>query len=199
MCGRYYVDERMAEEIDRLVKEISDRSRLAQMKKDVFPSEEAAVLTGLGNGRGLGLSWQRWGFPGFQKSRVIFNARTETVLEKGMFRDSVKNRRILVPCTWFYEWSSDKKKTAFWREDEPVVYMGGIYKSFGEENRFVILTTPANASVSPVHGRMPLIIHKDEFRAWLFDEGQAQQLLKTPSVLLNKSWENGCTGGGALL
>lgn len=199
MCGRYYVDERMAEDISRLVKEISDRSRLEQMRKDVFPSEEAAVLTGLGNGNGLKLSWQRWGFPGFQKSRVIFNARTETVLEKGMFRDSIKTRRILVPCIWFYEWSKDKKKTAFWREDEPVVYMGGIYKKFGEENRFVILTAPANEWVSPVHGRMPLIIDKEKLKDWMFDEGQAERMLKTPSVFLHKNLENGCTGGDALL
>ena len=51
-----------------------------------------------------------WGFPGFDKKGVIFNARSETALEKKTFRDSVKERRCIIPATGFYEWSEKKDK-----------------------------------------------------------------------------------------
>lgn len=197
MCGRYYVDDATAREIERLVKEISGRSKLEQMNNDVFPSGEAAVLTG--EGGSLALSWQRWGFPGFRKSQVIFNARAETVLEKAMFRESIQNRRAIVPCTWFYEWDSKKERAAFLREDEEVTFMAGFYKRFGEEERFIILTAAANESVAPVHGRMPVIIEPEAIHDWIFDEIQAKRLLKTSPVALKKYVENGCAGPGSLL
>lgn len=197
MCGRYYVDDKTAREIERLVKEISDRARLEQMRRDVFPSDEAAVLTGGGNA--LTLSWQRWGFPGFQKSQVIFNARSETVLEKRMFKESVENRRVVVPCTWFYEWSREKEKTAFWRSDAPVVFMAGFCKKIGTEDHFVILTTEANASVAPVHSRMPLVLESGAVSTWIFDDGEALRMLRQPQVLLKKSTDSGCMGNDSLV
>jgi putative SOS response-associated peptidase YedK len=30
-----------------------------------------------------------------------------------------------------------------------------------------IITTQANAEVSPIHGRMPLVIHPDDYERWL--------------------------------
>lgn len=197
MCGRYYVDDETAREIERLVGELNGRSRLEQMKNDVFPAKEAAVLTG--EGGGLALSWKRWGFPGFQKNRVIFNARAETVLEKAMFRESVQKRRVIVPCTWFYEWDKRKERVAFRREDEPVTFMAGFYKRFGEEDRFVILTSEANASVAPVHSRMPVLIDREAVRGWIFDDGQAERLLRPSQAILKKYMENGCAGSGSLV
>ena len=46
--------------------------------------------------------------------------------------------------------------------DGEKVFMAGCYNWFGEEARFVILTTAANASVAHVHERMPLMLEEEE-------------------------------------
>ena len=52
------------------------------------------------------------------------------------------------------------------------------------EARYCILTTQANASVAPVHHRMPLVLRAQEVRPWLEDEQTARRLLhETPPEL----------------
>ena len=51
--------------------------------------------------------------------------------------------------------------------------------------RFVILTTEANPSVSPVHERMPLILEPRELRNWVLDDGAVEPLLQKTPVLLD--------------
>ena len=62
--------------------------------------------------------------------------------------------------------------------------MAALYGVFGGEARYCILTTQANASVSPVHHRMPLVLRAQEVRPWLEDEQTARRLLhETPPEL----------------
>jgi putative SOS response-associated peptidase YedK len=42
-------------------------------------------------------------------------------------------------------------------------------------DRFTMLTTTSNASVSPYHHRMPFILRADQFCAWLGDDWLAVQ------------------------
>lgn len=58
---------------------------------------------------------KRWGFPGFQNKKLLFNARSETALEKPTFRDSLLHRRCVIPAAWFYEWDPKKQKFEFFR------------------------------------------------------------------------------------
>ena len=65
--------------------------------------------------------------------------------------------------------------------------MAGFYSRFEGEDRFVILTTDANASMKEVHDRMPLTLEPRELDSWLFDDEAAKELLqKTPSLLNKK-------------
>jgi len=41
----------------------------------------------------------------------------------------------------------------------------------------VILTRDANASVSPIHHRMPVVVRKTEIRDWLFNRASASAIL----------------------
>ena len=62
--------------------------------------------------------------------------------------------------------------------------MAALYGVFGGEARYCILTTQANASVAPVHHRMPLVLRAQEVRPWLEDEQTARRLLhETPPEL----------------
>ena len=87
MCGRYYVDDETAREIEKLIQQVDQKLRQDSMaavkkisQKDICPAQMAPVLAG----RGISLycGWQRWGFPGFQGKQVIFNARCESAMEK---------------------------------------------------------------------------------------------------------------------
>lgn len=167
MCGRYYVDDDTAREIERLARNVDGRTG-RQGSRDIHPSEAAAVLTG--RRAALSAEVMHWGFPQYQRRGLLINARCETVLERKLFRDSVLHRRCIIPAKHFYEWDSEKTKVIFFREDRPAVYMAGFYNRFQEEDRFIILTTAANDSVEKVHDRMPLILEESELEEWIYDD-----------------------------
>lgn len=188
MCGRYYIDEESTEEIDEICRlvngkvEISDIEKVQFLTKDIHPTETAPVL--LAANQKLRCRLLCWGFPGFQGKQTIFNARSESVLEKKMFRESFEYRRIVVPAAWFYEWNRNKEKNIFQQKEQQTLFMAGIYNRYQDEEHFVILTTKANESMKPVHDRMPLILEKNEIIPWIFDREKAEEFLhKVPGVL----------------
>lgn len=187
MCGRYYVDDDTAREIERLVRQVDESMRrkaadIHLQAKDIHPSEIAPVIAS--ENKNLRLRWQKWGFPGFQRKQLIFNARSESALEKRMFRESVAHRRIVVPAAGFYEWNKNKEKNIFYREGQPVLFMAGFFDRYQDEERFVILTTAANESMQPVHDRMPLILERNEIEKWLNENQMVEDFLrKTPAQL----------------
>lgn len=167
MCGRYYIDDETVRKIRQVVREV-DRKIRGERTGDIFPSQTAAVLTG--KNAGMREEEMCWGFPRHQKKGLLINARAETVLERKTFRDSVLHRRCVIPAKQFYEWDADKNKVTFGRSDGCVLYMAGFYNRFQNEDRFIIITTPANDSVSRVHDRMPLILEEKELEDWVYDE-----------------------------
>ena len=186
MCGRYYVDDDTAREIEKLIRQVDEKMRKAENihlhAGDIHPSEVAPVIAADHND--LCCRWQRWGFPGFNGKQLIFNARRESALEKKMFRECVEHRRVVVPAARFYEWNKNKEKNIFYREDQPVLYMAGLYNCYQDEDRFVILTTAANESMKPVHDRMPLLLERDEIKEWLLEDSLTENFLqKTPALL----------------
>lgn len=185
MCGRYFTDSTVTEELHVIFgvprKEFNDPET-----KDVHPSDTAEVLACMQTG--VQIRQMKWGFPGFEKNRLIFNARAESALEKRMFQDNIRSKRIIVPSRGFYEWDSQKNKKTFQRKDQKALLMAGCWEQFGTEQRFVILTTKANESVQGVHHRMPLILDPKDAEVWLLDDGQTEFLLhKVPCALENKS------------
>ena len=166
MCGRYFVDEAVFREAETLVQAV-DRG----FQKDAgerYPSGSAAVICGRNSG--LRLEQMRWGLVRQDKKRLLINARAETVLERKTFLNGVRTRRCIIPARSFYEWDRDKTKVTFYREDHRTVYMAGFYNCLADGCRFVILTTQANDTVSPVHHRMPLVLEKGELNDWVYDD-----------------------------
>lgn len=190
MCGRYYIDDDTAREIEKLVRQVDKKMRQTPaassslQAKDIHPSEVAPVIAA--EGQNLCCRWLRWGFPGFHGKQLIFNARSESVLEKKMFRESAEQRRIAVPAAWFYEWNKKKEKNIFYRKGQPILYMAGLYNRYQDEDRFVILTTEANDSMRPVHGRMPLVLERDEIQQWLNEDQLVESFLKKMPPLLER-------------
>lgn len=175
MCGRYYIDETAEAEIRKMVMRVGERLRMSG-KMDIYPGSRAPVII---KDRNYELSEELfpWGFPGFQNKGLVINARAESVSEKKMFRDSVQNRRCVIPAAGFYEWNKKKEKYTFTKTDGEILYFAGIYNLYDYENRFVILTTQANESMVRVHDRMPLILSKEEIEDWILDGGRAEEML----------------------
>ena len=96
------------------------------------------------------------------------------------------SRRVVIPATRFYEWNRNKERNTFCMEETPILFMAGIYNRYPDGDRFTILTTQANASMEPVHDRMPLILAPEELKTWLFDESQTTRLLKSTPCLLKR-------------
>ncbi len=154
---------------------------------DICPSQSAAVLTG--RGPGLTLERMQWGFPLYKGGGLLINARAETVLEKKLFRDSVRRRRCVVPARHFYEWDRDKNKAMFFREDSPLICMAGFYDQFQGNDCFVIITVPACGPVSLVHDRMPLILEEQELSDWIRSDGFLEYALRREPPFLRRQQE----------
>lgn len=185
MCGRYYVNEITWAEVQKVL--AAAEGKLRMEAGDIHPSDRAVVITG--GSRGMTAERMAWGFPQYQRKGILINARAENIFDRVTFRDSMLRRRCVVPAGGFYEWNRAKEKASFQRTDAPVLYMAGIYQRFEEEERFVILTTKANASVAAVHDRMPLILEEKELEKWIYEEAYAERLLKKVPVLLERRQE----------
>ncbi len=109
------------------------------------------------------------------KGRRIINARAETLLERPAFRGAVRHRRCLVPADGFYEWTGPrgrKRAVLFTLPDERPFAMAGLWERWmgangGEIETMAIVTVDANADVAPVHERMPALLRREHWRAWL--------------------------------
>lgn len=228
MCGRYYMEDDTAREIEKVIRWVDGKlraQRTAQEAKqeqgagiaqeqnpwnegkeditaglgkagDIYPAALAPVLgAGMDTAgyRTLDCRMLRWGLPGYspkgngKKGQVIFNARSETAMEKPTFREGIKNHRIVIPAAGFYEWNHKKEKYRFRRTDSPVLFMAGCFRRYEDGDRFVILTTAANASMEPVHDRMPLILEPDEIADWIWDGERTKNLLEKQPCLLERT------------
>ena len=176
MCGRFYISDDTAREIEKTIRMVDERLR-KERTGDIHPTEMAPVISYRKDDMVIGD--KKWGFPGFDSKKVIFNARAESVLEKKMFRESVLRRRLIIPAAGFYEWNRKKEKVTFTSavKEQPLLYMAGFYNRYGEEERFVILTTGANDSMADVHERMPLLLKHQELEEWLRDDRRLEEFL----------------------
>lgn len=181
MCGRYYVDDEMANEISRIIKNLDNCFKKVK-EGDVCPSQNALVITG--KETGLSPAFMQWGFPRFDQKGLIINARAETVTERRTFRDSVLHRRCIIPARRYYEWDAAKEKVTFSRTDSPILYMAGFHQIMQDKERFVVITTQANDSVRKIHDRMPLILEEQELEEWIYNDGAVDFILsRTPAAL----------------
>ena len=178
MCGRYHFSAELLDEIRDLTEQKDWKLELGVLDRDIHPGDTAPVIVAAGDqGGSLRVCRQKWGYPGPGGKGLVFNARSESVFEKRMFRDSVSMRRAVVPVSWFYEWNKNKEKFTFTKEGSRILFLAGFYGRYEDGDHFVILTTQANASMAPVHSRMPLVLEREQVREWILDSAKTKELL----------------------
>lgn len=176
MCGRYNFTLEESEEIMEILEMLNAKVQGKVITTgEIFPTNQAPIL--IEEKKTIAPALSTWGFPKFDGKGVIINARSETAFEKKTFRDSLMNRRCIIPSTGFYEWNSQKKKFLFNLEDTNTLYMAGLYSYYRDKMCFVVLTTEANESMQEVHSRMPLIMRKQEIERWIRDDQATNELL----------------------
>ena len=178
MCGRYHFSAELLDEIRDLTEQKDWKLELGVLDRDIHPGDTAPVIVAAGDqGGSLRVCRQKWGYPGPGGKGLVFNARSESVFEKRMFRNSVSQRRAAVPVSWFYEWNKNKEKFTFTKEGSRILFLAGFYGRYEDGDHFVILTTQANASMAPVHSRMPLVLEREQVREWILDSAKTKELL----------------------
>ena len=111
MCGRFFVEgesenellARMIAEAERRQQAITGESSIA--KGEVFPASTIAAMA-VGKSGEIGIFPMVWGFHLQPNHKLIINTRSETALEKPLFKKSMLERRCLIPCSWYFEWET---------------------------------------------------------------------------------------------
>lgn len=198
MCGRYYIESEednieIRNIIDEINRKFADSTTAMQMKiGEIFPTNIAPVLIE-GNDAVQAMP-MKWGFPRWQGSGVVINARSETAAQKSMFRSALLERRIVIPTSGFYEWKhvegkASKEKYLFREPGKTFLYLAGCYTEFAQpdgtkEARYTIFTTAANDSMVSYHDRMPVLLEKNECTPWIRDGKIADDILHRRPVNL---------------
>ena len=186
MCGRYYFTRISEDEKLDAVNKYMEKNYPGEYKTgEIFPGDIVpAVIDRKGK---LVAVPAGFGFPGYQDNKLIINARSETAAEKKTFADCLRDRRMILPASGFYEWNHhdrEKTKYLFTVDAMQTIYLCGIYKLVDGAYRFVILTRPANESMIEVHDRMPVIVGEKEVRPYLTDRDAAAEIIATASPML---------------
>ena len=145
---------------------------------NITPSQYIPVLRGDASGE-LAPAMLRWGLvPSWAKDPSIgqkmINARAETVAEKPSFRAAYRRRRCVILADGFYEWQQEAGARQPWyitAADRQPFAMAGLWEHWdkGDEplQTCAIITTAANAFMTKLHHRMPVILTPDAATSWI--------------------------------
>lgn len=117
---------------------------------------------------------------------------SKTVAKKPAFRDAwQKNRRCLIPFSWFYEWDQRTQPKQPWKvslKDQPIMVMAGLWDVTQTSSKEALLsctivTTEPNQTLKAIgHHRSPVLLQKENWDVWLTGVAEkAQELLQSPS------------------
>ncbi|MGD9851825.1 MAG: SOS response-associated peptidase [Nitrospirales bacterium] len=192
MCGRFTRKEsftQLAESLNLA------HLPLLEPRYNIAPSQSIACVRVNPTSREKEYVQLRWGLvPSWARDPGIghkmINARAETVAEKPSFRNAFKLQRCLILADGFYEWKREgKAKQPYYihmKDDRPFVF-AGLWEHWKQGDdppleSCAMITTGPNQVMEPIHHRMPVILHPDDYLFWLDPAMQDPQSL---GVLLN--------------
>ncbi len=205
MCGRYVV----AYDPATLVAGFTlARAPVFPRRWNVAPQSDVPVVYETREGERVA-ELMRWGLvPHWAKEPSIGhklnNARADGLFDKPSFRQAARRRRCLLPATGFYEWQARPSGKQPWYvtpKDEPWFAMAGLFEAWrppgGPDDApwlltCCVITTDANALMAPIHDRMPVVIPRAHWAAWLARGEQRPEalapLLVPPDPTTMRAW-----------
>lgn len=184
MCGRYALNI-LAD--DLAVEFAVNSTNLAAVFQNwnISPTSSIPFISSdnqAGDSRQIQMA--NWGIiPSWAKdaSRQVnaINARVESIALKPSFKSAFKSRRCLIPVTGYYEWATElgeyKPKQPFYisNKDASTIAIAGIYEHWvnpqtsSEVTTAAIITREVSGILKPIHHRMPVILPRSLWSAWL--------------------------------
>jgi len=185
MCGRYVV----AYDPQTLVAGFSlTRIEPFERRWNVAPQSPVPVVYETRDGERV-CEPMRWGLvPHWARDETIGarlnNARSEGMADKPSFRQAVRRRRCVLPASGFYEWQpvtpphgrAYKQPWYISPATEPCFAMAGLFEAWRPPGSAAdapwlltccVITTAANALMAPIHDRMPVMLPRQHWSAWL--------------------------------
>jgi putative SOS response-associated peptidase YedK len=200
MCGRFTYRLTWPELVRLYRLTLDMPARNTQPRYNICPTTSIdAVIERDGTRELLPMRWglipSWWSKPLKEMKVATFNARTETVADKPVFRDAFKRTRCLIPASGYYEWQdtpNGKQPFYFTRRDEQPITFAGLWdawrdKQAGETIKScAMIITDANEFVAEVHDRMPVILEANQFESWLSGSAGVELLKPAPDDVLQR-------------
>lgn len=138
----------------------------------------------------------RWWKKTIKELPATFNARSDTVADKPMYRDAFRRRRCILPASGYYEWrkgdDGGREPHYFTRTDGEPLSLAGLWDEWTDPATgeivlsATIIVTDANAEAATVHNRMPVILEQDQFANWLSGKSGTEILQPVPAGTLTE-------------
>jgi putative SOS response-associated peptidase YedK len=193
MCGRYELKSK-ARALNKQFPPLHLGQGDMPGNGEIRPTDPVLIITG--GEHGYQGSKARWGLVGHFLDRApsspLINLRSEGLAAKPFYSKILKRNRCLIPATAFYEWqplAGRKQKIRISQPNSETLMFAGIFDHHPTAGvTCAILTTAADATIRPIHERMPLILGHEESNFWLadypeFPDSEFAALLQTPAPL----------------
>ena len=210
MCGRYAAAKdpaALAEEF-----ETTEATERLAPDYNVAPTKRVYIVVDrdAGEQRHRSLEVARWGLvPSWAKDPSIgnrmVNARAETLGEKPAFKRAFAKRRCLLPADGYYEWYEPvggpvgrggrplKQPFFIHRADGRSLAMAGLFEWWrdpsvpeGDPGHWLlsctVITTQATDTLGRIHDRMPMVIDRSGWSAWLDPDAADPHALLVPAA-----------------
>jgi len=123
--------------------------------------------------------WTKYNETAHRIKQLALNARSETIFEKPMFRQSILSKRCMVVVDGFFEWRHWNNKSYPYyislTNHQPFA-LAGIWDKWQnpgtgiESLTFSVITTEANPLMAQIHNtkkRMPAILSRENEKKWI--------------------------------
>lgn len=120
-----------------------------------------------------------WGFPLDGGKKTVFNTRIESALDGSrMWLGPLRDGRCLLPVASFFEPHATetsvsprtgrpiKRQYEFANESGMPLLLASVH----DGTHLSVVTSEPNASVAPIHPRMPLVLRFEEVETWLYGD-----------------------------
>lgn len=163
MCGRFSLSSNLEELQNEFSNEISGNF---PVKYNISPGQSPVVISLKKNN--FYLNKIHWGFKVPKLGKLVINARSETIIEKPLFKNLLLQNRCLIPANSWFEWDNEKKPYLIKHKKNDIIAFAGLQRiEENQERSFVIITTDAEKDLKKIHNRTPLVIKKENFLLWL--------------------------------
>lgn len=177
MCGRF-IQAQSAEQYARYLRLASLESGQCQSDSrfNIAPGSDIMAFLFDGTPR---CEMLRWGLvpswaDGPDNRYAMFNARAESLHERKAFRQAFSQRRCLIPADGFYEWHTEchgRQPYLIHSAQQQPLFFAGLWERWLRDEQIIhsctIVVTEANATVSTIHDRMPVMLQGAGIQRWL--------------------------------